>query len=78
MQPRAKESYQKIFDDSTIRAIRYQKDLKTWQTGMEKKEAYHQTLYGDFKAPLPDHPLEIIKNEPDIPTPQPSYRPSPF
>lgn len=88
MQPRAKNIYQESFDDSSIRAIRYREDLRTWKTGMEKKEAYHHKLYGDFKAPepldlvikaaLPDHPLEITKDEPDIPTPQPSYRPSPF
>ncbi|WP_352339544.1 hypothetical protein [Psychrobacter sp. 16-MNA-CIBAN-0192] len=87
MQPRAKEIYQESFDYDSSRERRYRNDLNTWQTGMEKKEAYHQTLYGNtpvpepldlvIKASLPDHQLETDKKELKIPTPQPSYYPSP-
>ena len=85
MQPRAKEIYQESFDYDSSRERRYQKDLDTWQTGMEKKEAYHQTLYGDVKAPepleldikatLPEYQSEFDKKEFEMPIP--TYYPRP-
>lgn len=85
-QPHIKEIYQEHFEQTASRL--YQNDLKTWQIGMDKKEAYHQTLYGDIKAPepleldiaetLPEYQLEFDKRELKTPTPKPSYYPRPF
>ena len=52
--PHIKESIQERFDNNS--SDQYRRDLRTWQTGMEKKVAYHQELYGDIKAP---EPLEL-------------------
>ena len=49
--PHIKESIQERFDNNS--SDQYRRDLRTWQTGMEKKVAYHQELYGDIKAPEP-------------------------
>ena len=83
--PDVKAMYQDAFEHNSN--YEHRQDLKTWQVGMEKKQAYHQMLYGDIKAPepldlsiqatLPEHISETAKNEPESPTPQPSYRPSP-
>lgn len=74
-----KESLQERFDNDS--RYQYRKDLKTWQTGMEKKVAYHQELYGDSKAPepldlgihatLPDNESEFDKKELKMPIPKP-------
>ena len=84
--PHIKEIYQDHFEQTASRL--YQNDLKTWQIGMVKKEAYHQTLYGDIKAPepleldivaiLPEYQSEFDKRELKTPIPKPSYYPRPF
>lgn len=82
-EPKVKESYQDSFDDNS--SNRYRKDLKTWQTGMEKKVAYHQELYGDIKAPepldlgiyaLPDDESKFDKKELKMPIPKPKPKPT--
>ena len=85
-QPQVKAIYQEYFEQNASR--QYQNDLKTWQTGMAKKEAYHQTLYGDIKAPeplelditasLPEYQLELEKRELKTPISKPSHYPRPF
>ncbi len=84
--PQIKAIYQEHFERNASR--QYQNDLKTWQTGMVKKEAYHQTLYGDIKAPeplelnikatLPRYQSELDKREPKMPIPKPFHYPRPF
>lgn len=86
VQPHIKEIYQEHFEQTASRF--YQNDLKTWQIGLVKKEAYHQTLYGDINAPeplefditatLPEYQSEFDKKELKIPIPKPSYYPRPF
>ena len=87
--PHIKESLQKRFDNDS--RYQYRKDLKTWQTGMEKKVTYHQELYGDIKVPepldlgihatLPDKASEFDKKELKMPIPKPkpkrTYYPRP-
>ena len=87
--PHIKESLQERFDNDS--RYQYRKDLKTWQTGMEKKVAYHQELYGDIKVPEPldlgihatlsDNESEFDKKELKmaIPKPKPkrTYYPRP-
>lgn len=80
-QPHIKEIYQNHFDQTASR--HYQNDLKNWQTGMIKKEAYHQKLYGDIKAPEPldlgieiiptDNQLQTTAPKTEVPIPQRSY-----
>lgn len=84
-QPHIKEIYQNHFEKTASR--QYQNDLNTWQTGMTKKEDYHQELYGDIKAPEPlvlettaiPHNDQHQATEPKIanPSPQRSYGPRP-
>lgn len=50
-QVEVKEVYQDYFEQTANR--QYQNDLKTWQIGVDIKEAYHQELYGNIKAPEP-------------------------
>lgn len=87
--PHIKESLQEKFDNDS--RYQYRKDLKTWQTGMEKKVAYHQELYADIKVPEPldlgihatlsDNESEFDKKELKmaIPKPKPkrNYYPRP-
>lgn len=87
--PYSKERDQNSFDNDS--RYQYRRDLKTWQTGMEKKVAYHQELYGDSKAPEPldlgihatlsDNESEFDKKELKmaIPKPKPkrTYYPRP-
>lgn len=86
--PHIKKSIQERFDNNS--SDQYRRDLRTWQTGMEKKVAYHQELYGDIKAPepldfgihaLPDNESEFDKKELKmaIPKPKPkrTYYPRP-
>lgn len=84
-QPEVKALYQENFEQNSSR--QYQDNLKTWQTGMTKKEAYNQKLYSDIKAPepldiviatiTPDSELPVAKPRPGTPTPQRSYSPRP-
>lgn len=84
-QPHIKEIYQNHFEQTASR--QYQNDLNTWQTGMTKKEAYHQELYGDIKAPeplalgikaiIPETQHQTIKPKIETPAPQRSYGPRP-
>lgn len=87
--PYSKERDQNSFDNDS--RYQYRRYLKTWQTGMEKKVAYHQELYGDIKAPEPldlgihatlsDNESEFDKKELKmaIPKPKPkrTYYPRP-
>lgn len=50
-QPRIIEELQQRYA-RTIES-RGSKDMRTWIKGMEIKKEYHQTLYGDIKAPKP-------------------------
>lgn len=75
-------------DYERVSESRGNRDLRTWTKGMEIKQAYHQKLYGDIKAP---EPLDLgVKNvvakdvaqdaapKVDTPTPRRSYSgPSP-
>lgn len=81
-QPEVKELYQSSFEQNS--SYQYQKDLKTWQTGMIKKEEYNQNLYGDIKAPepldlavAPDSRLQDATPSLNALTSQRSYSPSP-
>ena len=84
-QPHIKEIYQNHFEQTAGR--QYENDLVTWQTGMTKKEEYHQKLYGDIKAPEPlalgikaippESQHQTTKPKIETPTPQPSYGPRP-
>lgn len=81
-----KEIYQDHFEQNTSK--QYQNDLKVWQTGMVKKEAYHRALYGDIKAPeplelditatLPEYQSGSDKRELKISIPKPFHYPRPF
>lgn len=81
--PVVKAMYQDAFEHNSN--YEHRQDVKTWQIGMEKKQAYHQTLYGDIpipepldlgiKATLPEHQLEVSKHDPESPTPLRSYNP---
>ena len=76
-------------DYERVSESRGYRDLRTWTKGMEIKQAYHQELYGDIKAPEPldlgvknavtkDVPQEAVPKV-DVPTPQRSYSgPSPW
>ena len=85
-QPQVKAIYQERFEQNVSK--QYQNDLKTWQKGIVKKEAYHQTIYGDIKAPeplelditttLPKRQSEFDKRELEIPIPKPFHYPRPF
>ncbi len=75
-------------DYERVSESRSNRDLRTWTKGMEIKQAYHQGLYGDIKAP---EPLDLgVKKvvakaveqdgvpKVNVPTPQRSYSgPSP-
>lgn len=75
-------------DYERVSESRSNRDLRTWTKGMEIKQAYHQELYGDIKAP---EPLDLgVKKvvakaveqdavpKANVPTPQRSYSgPSP-
>lgn len=76
-------------DYERVSESRGNRDLRTWIKGMEIKQAYHQELYGDIKAPEPlDLGVEKVVAtaveqdavpKVDVPTPQRSYSaPSPW
>ena len=85
-QSQVKVIYQEHFEQNTSR--QYQNDLKTWQTGMVKKEAYHRILYGDIKAPeplelgipatLPEYQSESDQRDIKTPISKPFHYPRPF
>lgn len=64
------------------------RDLMTWEKGMEIKKEYHQERYGNIKAPEPlelgaktalsDITSEFEKKGLTMPPPKPSYYPRPF